>query len=379
MTADIKQVDPLADYLEARDEIDGAVATALASGWYVLGQQVRDFEAEMAGDLGVAHVVGAGNGTDALVLCLRALGIGPGDSVLTVSHTAVATVAAIELVGAEAVLVDIEAGGFNLDPEALRQTILALGGKRRLKAVVAVHLYGCPLNLEAVTGLCQEFELALIEDCAQAQGARYRGQQVGSFGDMAAFSFYPTKNLGALGDGGAVACNDDGLALAAREIAQYGWRERFISEQAGLNSRLDELQAAILRVKLQRLHANNQRRRDIASQYTAALAGLEGLQTPAVPEACEHVYHQYVLVLDEKDALAAHLKAAGIGTGVHYPQPVHVQPAYLGRVALGAGGLPNTEALRGRILSLPMYPQLSAAEVARICEAVQDWHRQTQR
>lgn len=375
MSAFIKQVDPHADYLESQVEIDQAVLKTLQSGWYILGEQVQAFETELADDLQVAHTIGCGNGTDALVLCLRALGIGPGDTVLTVSHTAVATVAAIEMVGAQALLIDIAPGRFNMDPAKLRDTILAHRDTQKLAAVIAVHLYGHPAPLEEISSTCAEFGLSLIEDCAQAQGALYHGRQVGTHGDMASFSFYPTKNLGALGDGGAVATHDDALATRVREIAQYGWRQKFISEVAGLNSRLDEVQAAILRVKLEKLHANNRRRQAVAASYTEALSGLGDLDLPVTKDNCTHVFHQYVLCLSERDALADYLKAQGIGTGLHYPQPVHTQPAYQGRVAAGSGGLENTEHISSRILSLPMYPQLDHQAVEKICQAVINWYR----
>ena len=236
MQTPIKQVDPMATYLELREEIDAAMKAVMDSGWYVLGGQVADFEREMASSLAVEHCLGVGSGTDALHLALRTAGIGPGDLVLAPSHTAVATVAAVELAGAEALLVDVEPRSFTLDVEKLAATVAAHGDAGRLKAVIAVHLYGHPADLAAVAAICDEAGLFLIEDCAQAQGAAIGDQAVGSFGDFAAFSFYPTKNLGAFGDGGALVVRDEQLARRAGELRQYGWRERFVSAEPGMNT-----------------------------------------------------------------------------------------------------------------------------------------------
>lgn len=348
---------PVAEYRAHEASILAAVKRVCDSGYYILGSEVAAFEMEFAEHVGVAHAVGTGNGTDALVLALRALGIGPGDTVATVSHTAVATVAAIELVGATPLLVDIEPGSFTIDVTKLAETLRA-DDSHRIKAVIPVHLYGHPADMSAIKDLAHRHGLQVIEDCAQAHGARIGGKSVGSFGDAAAFSFYPTKNLGAIGDGGAVLTNDAGLAQRVRELHQYGWRERYISAVPGANSRLDEMQAAILRVKLPLLSRDNARRRELAAIYTSCISSPHCL-APSVREGCEAVFHQYVVRSSRRDELAAFLKVAGVPTAVHYPKPVHLQPAYLGRLAVGVGGLDESERACREVLSLPMHAYLT--------------------
>jgi dTDP-4-amino-4,6-dideoxygalactose transaminase len=360
----IPQTDPRAGYLAQRAEIDAAIARVLEGGVYILGQGVATFEAAFAAFVEVTHGVGVGNGTDAIELALRACGIGAGDLVFTVSHTAVATVAAIERTGATAVLIDIEPGTYTIAPYELSR---ALGAPPpgRPAAVLPVHLYGQPADLSALSDIARTHGLRLIEDCAQSHGALWCGRPVGCFGDIACFSFYPTKNLGALGDGGMVVTNDPTLASAAREIREYGWRERYISARIGINSRLDAIQAAILGVKLQRLGTDNARRQAIAARYDVGLAGLP-LAVPTRRPNATHVFHQYVIRLADRDALRDRLRAAGIGTGIHYPAPVHRQPAYNGRLAAGPLGLGVTERAAPQILSLPVFPQLSDEAVARV-------------
>lgn len=363
----IPQANPGAGYRALKAEIDDAVARALSSGWYILGAELRAFEAEFAAWLGAPAVIGCGNGTDAIALALRGLGVGPGGTVVTVSHTAVATVAAVEMAGATPLLVDIDPVHYTMDPDALRRVLEdPPAGLPPVKAVVAVHLYGQPVDLDRIVPLCRQHGVALIEDCAQAHGARLHGQRVGTFGDAATFSFYPTKNLGALGDGGAVAVADADLAVKIAALRQYGWHKHYISDEVGVNSRLDELQAAILRVKLVHLDAGNARRRAIAAAYTAAIAG-GPLAAPVVRDGAEPVFHLYVTRSARRDAIQAALREAGVGTGVHYPVPVHLQPAYLGRVALGYGGCPETEAASREILSLPLYPELTDEQVETVC------------
>ena len=366
----IPQANPGAGYRALKSEIDEAVACALSSGWYILGNELRAFEAEFAAWLGVSSVIGCGNGTDAIALALRALDIGSGCSVVTVSHTAVATVAAIEMTGATPLLIDIDPARYTMDPDALRFVLenpppdLA-----PIKAVIPVHLYGQPADLDQIVPLCRKHGVALIEDCAQAHGARLHGQRVGTFGDAATFSFYPTKNLGALGDGGAVAVSDPNLAERVAALRQYGWHKHYISNEVGVNSRLDEIQAAILRVKLPHLDRQNARRAEIAAAYTAALAG-GTLLPPRQSDGVSHVFHLYVTRSAHRDRLQARLKADGVGTGIHYPVPVHLQPAYAGRVALGPRGCPETECAATEILSLPVYPELTDPEIATICAAL---------
>ena len=362
----VPQSDPKASYLAHQREIDDAIRQTLDSGWYILGKQVAAFEQEFAAYIGVARCVGVANGTDALVLALRACGISAGDAVITVSHTAVATVAAIELIGAEPLLVDIDPATFTICPQAIENTIKTYRGIARLKAIIVVHLYGHPADLEAIQDLARRYELRVIEDCAQAHGAKIGDQRVGSIGDIAAFSFYPTKNLGALGDGGAVVTKDHDLAERLRLLREYGWRERYISEIAGMNSRLDELQAALLRVKLKYLDEENARRQQIARLYDEKLAA-SSLGLPKICGAISHVYHQYVVRSCERDALKDGLRKQGIGTLIHYPVPVHQQPAYRNRANTS---LPETERAAREVLSLPMFPQLSDQQIEQVCQAV---------
>lgn len=362
MASPIPQTDPKAGYLERKTEIDEAVARVLSGGWYILGKEVSAFEAEFAAWCGNRHGIGVANGTDALVLALRGLGVGPGDVVATVSHTAVATVAAIELTGASALLLDIDADSFCMDPAALEA---AFARGLQIKAVIPVHLYGHPADIGAIVELARRNGARVVEDCSQAHGAAVGGRRVGTFGDVAAFSLYPTKNLGALGDGGVITTDDEALAGRIRELREYGWRDRYISAVAGMNSRLDELQAAILRAKLVHLDHDNGRRQAVAAHYDAALAN-SGLRLPAVRSGATHVYHQYVVRTGDREALRQKLKDAGVATNVHYPAPVHLQPAYQGRVPLGPTGMAQTEAARGEILSLPIYPQLSSTDAERV-------------
>jgi dTDP-4-amino-4,6-dideoxygalactose transaminase len=364
----IPQTDPRAGYLEERAAIDAAITRVLASGQYILGREVEAFEAEFAAWLGVGHAVGVGSGTDALELALRACGIGQGnktaDLVFTVSHTAVATVAAIERAGAVPVLVDIEPGGFTMDPAAL-EAALSNPPPGRPAAVLPVHLYGEPADLAPIMNLARRHGLRVIEDCAQSHGAAYRGAPAGSFGDIACFSFYPTKNLGALGDAGMTATDDADLAVALREIREYGWRDRYVSARAGINTRLDPLQAGVLGARLPHLAADNARRQGVAARYDEGLAGLP-LDLPRRRAECAHVFHQYVICSGKRDALREHLRAAQIGTGIHYPVPVHLQPAYQARLAEYPAGLPQTTRAAGEIFSLPMYPQLASEAADRV-------------
>jgi len=353
----IPQTDPRASYIAQQPAIDRAISGVLEGGSYILGREVGSFERAFADFVGVSHAVGCASGTDAIELALRACNIGAGDLVFTVSHTAVATVAAVERVGAMAVLVDVEPGTYTMSPHELSRA-LQKPYAGRPAAVLPVHLYGQPAELSTLCDLARANGLYLIEDCAQSHGAVYRGRPAGSFGDIGCFSFYPTKNLGALGDGGMAVTKDPALAAALREIREYGWRERYVSAYVGINSRLDSIQAAILGVKLGSLVADNARRRTIAHRYDLGLSKLP-LMLPKRRAEATHVFHQYVIGLTERDRLRNWLHAAGIGTGIHYPVPVHLQPAYRGRLAAGPSGLGVTERAARQILSLPMYPQLS--------------------
>lgn len=359
----IPQTDPRAGYFERKTEIDAAVARVLASGQYIGGRELEAFEAAFAAWLGVGHAVGTASGTDAIELALRALAIGPGNLVFTVSHTAVATVAAVERAGAVPVLVDIEPGGFTMDPASL-EAALRDPPPGRPAAILPVHLYGEPADLAPLLDLARRHGMRLIEDCAQSHGAAYRGRATGSIGDIGCFSFYPTKNLGALGDAGMTVSDNPEFARSLRELREYGWRERYVSARTGINTRLDPLQAAILGVGLPHLDEDNTRRQQIAARYDEGLSGLP-LALPRRRAECSHVFHQYVIRSAERDRLRERLRAAQIGTGIHYPVPVHLQPAYLRRLGEFPAGLPQTTLAMREILSLPIYPQLAAAAVER--------------
>jgi dTDP-4-amino-4,6-dideoxygalactose transaminase len=359
---------PLAQYRAHEDSIRAAITRVLDSGNYILGEEVESFERAFADYCASGHAVGVASGTDALVLALKALGIGPGDEVITVSHTAVATAAAILAIGAVPVLIDVDETHMTLDPAAITAAVTP-----RTKALIAVHLYGQAADLDAILDLSRQHGLPVIEDCAQAAGGRYRGRRLGSIGDVGCFSFYPTKNLGAIGDGGLVSTSDDKIAARVRRLRQYGWDDARETSEAGLNSRLDPLQAAILNAKLPHLDADNARRIAIARQYARALADVP-LGLPSMPSEQGHVYHLYVVKCEERDRLRAHLAAEGISSAVHYSVPIHRQRGYAERAIVPADGLPVTEKLAARIISLPIYPGLSAVEVDRVIASIRRFY-----
>lgn len=365
----IPVIDLHAQYTALQPELDAAVARVLASGWYILGKEVAAFEEEFAAYLGrwtrpsSINCVAVNSGTDALQLALRACDVGPGDEVITVSHTAVATVAAIRLTGATPVLVDIDPATYTMAPAAVEAALTA-----RTKAIIPVHLYGHPADMEALLALAGPRGIVLIEDCAQAHGARYKGQTVGTLGDLACFSFYPTKNLGALGDGGAVVGRNASLLDKVRSLREYGWtpQARYISQREGLNSRLDELQAALLRVKLRYLDDWNEARRRLANLYAAHLPA--AITQPSEQDGCHHVYHLYVVQVAAREHFRQQMQANGVATAIHYPAAVHQQPAYQ-QDNIIAHALPHTEAILSSIVTLPMYPQLTDQQVLTICQA----------
>lgn len=346
-----------------RTEIEAALDRILAKGYFILGEEVSAFEREFADFCGASFALGVGSGTDALHLALRACGVGAGDEVIAPSHTAVATIAAIEMTGAHPVLVEIDPGRFTLDPERVEAAISA-----RTRAIVPVHLYGCPADMDGLSQLARAKNILLVEDASQAHGATLNGKMVGTLGDIAAFSFYPTKNLGALGDGGAVVTNDPALADKVRLLRQYGWKDRYISQVKGFNSRLDEIQAGILRVKLRHLDAWNARRRETAGLYFHLLSG-SALVLPAIPRNAGHVFHQFVIRHPRRDELKKFLGRRGIQSLVHYPVPVHLQPGYAD-LGLVRGSLPRSERAADEVLSLPIFPELTGEEVRRVAEAV---------
>ncbi|MGX9963322.1 DegT/DnrJ/EryC1/StrS family aminotransferase [Roseomonas sp. F4] len=369
-TITVPQADPGAGYRANKEEIDAAVLRALNSGWYILGQEGAAFEKEFAAWQGAARAVGCANGTDALMLTLRGMGIGAGCTVVTVSHTAVATVAAIEMTGATPLLVDIDPDTFTMDADEL---VAVLNdpppGLPPIRAIIPVHLYGQACDLDPMLAACREHGVMVIEDCSQAHGATLSGRKVGTMGDAACFSLYPTKNLGALGDGGVLSTDDAALADRIGAIRQYGWKERYISDTIGVNSRLDEVQAAILRTRLPYLDATNARRAEIAAAYDAALAN--GPYAPPVRRAdAGHVYHQYVLRVPNRTALMARLRAEGVATAIHYPAPVHLQPAYRGRTPLGPAGCAETARAASEVMSLPMFPELTDTQVEHVCQVL---------
>jgi dTDP-4-amino-4,6-dideoxygalactose transaminase len=354
---------PHAQYLELREEIDAAVQRVLNSGWYILGDEVAAFEAEFAAYLGVEHAIGVGSGTEAIHLALAASGIGAGDEVVTVSHTAVATVAAVELTGATPVLVDVDPVTMTMNPAKLESALTP-----RTKAILPVHLYGQSADMDGICEVASRHGLRVIEDASQAHGATWKARRGGAIGDVGCFSLYPTKNLGGLGDGGIVTTADADLAQRMRSLREYGWEQRFISERRGWNTRLDEIQAAVLRVKLKHLDRFTKLRRDIAARYDAGLSDLD-IQLPSRSTDDRHVFHLYVVRAKQRNNLLKFLRSREIGASLHYPEPVHRQPAYLNRLP-GSSDLPVTERLVDEILSLPIYPELRSDDQQRVIEAV---------
>lgn len=362
----VKQCSPLAGYLECKEEIDAAVMRALAGGNYILGNEVAAFEEEFAAWNGSGFAVGCASGTDALELILRALHLPEKSLVLTTANTAAATAAAVTRAGCQVCFAEINGRSMNLAPEAVRTALLKADG--RVKAVIAVHLFGNPAPADELAGICAEYGVPLIEDCAQATGARIGDKKVGNFGVAGAFSFYPTKNLGAFGDGGMVTVNDSALADELRLLRQYGWRVRYESSCDGINSRLDELQAAILRVRLPRLDAANLRRIELAGRYYEKLRGCSGIVLPWKSGNAEHVYHQFVIQCSGRDQKTARLAEKGIATMVHYPVPLHRQEAYIGAPRLTS--LEVTEKVTAEIISLPIYPELPPEAVDYVAETL---------
>lgn len=359
-------LDLKAPHSELREELDEAWRRVTESGWYVLGREVEAFEEEFAAYCGTRHCIGVGNGLDALHLILRAMEIGPGDEVIVPSNTFIATWLAVSLAGATPVPVEPDERTCNIDPLRVEEAITP-----RTRAILPVHLYGQPADMDPINAAAGRRGIRVVEDAAQAHGASYRGRKAGSLGHAAGFSFYPGKNLGALGDGGAVTTDDDRLAERIRLLRNYGSKVKYRHEAPGVNSRLDELQAALLRVKLARLDEWNDRRRGIARRYLAGLCGT-GIRLPEWPDRCEPAWHLFVVRSARRDALQRSLGEAGIGTLIHYPVPPHLQPPYR-ELGLRAGSLPICERMAGEALSLPMGPHLSGSDadyvVAKISAA----------
>ena len=346
------------------EALDAAFRRVRASGRLILGEETAAFEAEFAAYCDSVHAVGVGNGLDALSLALRAAGIGPGDEVIVPAHTFVATWLAVTAVGARPVPAEVDARTYTLDPAAALAAVTALTA-----AIIPVSLYGHPCDMDAIMTLADRHNLFVLEDAAQAHGARYRGRRVGSIAHATAFSFYPTKNLGALGDGGAVVTGDAAIAARVGALRNYGSEQKYVHRTEGVNSRLDELQAAFLRTKLPRLDAENQRRHALAAAYGQALATVDAIAAPADADWAEPVHHLYVVRTQDRDALRARLLAADIETLIHYPTPCHLQPAFAD-LGLRAGAFPQSERLAAEVLSLPFWPGLSLDAPAQVAAAI---------
>jgi dTDP-4-amino-4,6-dideoxygalactose transaminase len=350
-------------HAELRPRLDAAYARVVDSNWLILGKELEAFEHEFADYCGVKHCIGVANGLDALFITLKAMGIGAGDEVIVPTNTYIATWLAVSYASATPVPVEPDIRTYNIDPEQIEVAITP-----RTKAIMPVHLYGQPADMDPINEIAKRHDLRVIEDAAQAHGARYKGRRTGSLGDAAGFSFYPGKNLGALGDGGAVTTNDDALAEQLRVLRNYGSRMKYHNEIKGFNSRLDELQAAFLREKLSVLDDWNGRRRNIAACYQQELEGC-GLTLPYVPDWADPVWHLYVIRSTCRDKLQQHLTDKGISSMIHYPIPPHLQPAYA-EMGLSAGTLPIAENIHDTVLSLPMFPQLSIDRVDQVCAAI---------
>ena len=350
---------------ELKAEIDTAIARVVDSGWYIGGPEVAAFEAEWAAYCGAGHCVGVGNGLDALHLALKAVGVGPGDEVIVASNGYIATQLAVTMAGATPVPVEADPATHNLDPARTEAAITP-----RTRAILPTHLYGQPADLDPILAIANQHGLVVIDDAAQAHGARYRGRKIGGQGtSLTCWSFYPSKNLGALGDAGAVTTDDPELADRVRRLGNYGSSIRYVNQELGVNSRLDPIHAAVLRVKLARLDEWNDRRRAIAAYYSAALTDCDGLTLPHVPDWADTAWHLFVVQSERRDRLAARLEEAGVQTLIHYPIPPHRQQAYAA-MGMADGSLPIAERLAKRVLSLPIGPHLAMADAERVADAV---------
>lgn len=349
---------PIAQFEPYAEEINATIQKVLHHGPYVLGPEVTAFEHEFAAYHSVKYCIGVGSGTDALTLTLKAFGIASGDEVITVSHTALATASAIIQTGATPVLVDVEEDFYTLDPLKIEAAITD-----KTKAIIPVHLYGQPCDMDAILTIARKYNLKVIEDCAQAHGALYKGRMVGTMGDAGCFSFYPTKNLGAIGDGGGIITNHKKVDTTVRELRQYGWNaDRVAEKHISTVSRLDELQAAILRIKLKYLDSSNQNRQYIAQYYRDNFK-FDNIQHPKVREDCAHMYHLYVVRSTEREVLQKNLAAKGLMTGIHYTHPVHMHPAYTDKIRISSDGLAITDKIIKEILTLPLYPGLDTGMI----------------
>jgi len=366
----ISQFDLSGQYAAIGGEIRAAVERVLASQQLVLGSEGSALERELAEFCGVAHGIGVASGTDALILALRACNVYAGDEVLIPTLTFVATGSAVSALGARPVFADVDRVTLNMDMADVRRRITP-----RTKAIIAVHLHGLAADMDALREIAKEHRLPLIEDNAQAIGATYKGRRTGSLGDIACISFYPTKNLGAAGDGGMIVTDSPELDARVRTLRNHGQSSRYISTEPGWNSRLDEIQAAVLRVKLRHLRDWQKARRENAAKYTKLLSGISAIGTPVVPQGYEHVFHQYTIRSNRRDALQKFLSERKIGSTIYYPVPLHLQPLYAG-LGHKAGDFPNAEHVANEILSLPMYPELTSDKIERVAATITEFARQ---
>jgi dTDP-4-amino-4,6-dideoxygalactose transaminase len=348
-------------------EIEAAIARVLASAWFILGPELEAFEREIVSSFDCGNAIGVANGTDSIALALKALGVGPGDEVVTTPLTAAFTALAVSQVGAKPVFADVEPETLTLSVESAARRITS-----RTRVIMPVHLYGNSADMEGMLELAEAHRLDVVEDACQAHGGRHGGKSLGSLGRVGTFSFYPTKNLGALGDGGMVVTRNDELAAKLRRLRNGGQSSRYRHEEIGVNSRLDEIQAAVLRVKLKYLEEKNERRRELSRLYERALEG-SGVKPVAVRQGCTSARHLFVIRAPDRDALAAHLKPQGIETLIHFPVPVHLQKAYAS-LGQGEGSCPDAERACGEILSLPLYPTLAADAVERVADAIRGFY-----
>ncbi len=374
----VPSLDLIAQYATIREEVNEAVTRVLESQRFILGPEVTRFEDEIAGYLGCAHAIGVSSGTDALLAALMALQIGPGDEVITTPFTFFATAGAVHRLGARPVFVDVEPRTLNLDPESVARAVTD-----RTRAIIPVHIFGKSADMAAILGIAASHDLSVIEDAAQSIGADLRGAQTGTLGALGCFSFFPSKNLGGIGDGGLVTCNDDGLADDVRRLRAHGSRPKYFHHVVGGNFRLDAINAAVLRVKLRHLDGWIEGRRAAARRYAELMdaAGLRGADGPvlALPpgdEGGRHVFHQYVIRAHRRDELQAHLGACGVGTAVYYPRPLHLQPCFA-ELRYAAGDLPHSEAASLEVLALPMYPELTRELQAHVVDTIADFYEKT--
>jgi dTDP-4-amino-4,6-dideoxygalactose transaminase len=357
----IPMVDLKSQYAFIKDEIDTAILQALAETRFILGPNVQAFDQEAGDYLGAKHAISCASGTDALHLALLAAGIKPGDEIITSAFTFIATGEAIRYIGAEPVFVDIQAHSLNIDPARIRAAITD-----KTRAILPVHLFGLPADMKEIQALADEFGLLVIEDCAQSFGSRYQGKTTGTMGCVGAYSFFPSKNLGCYGDGGMITTNDDEIAAQIRLLRNHGSSQQYHHDVIGYNSRLDELQAVVLRIKLKYIDEYNQKRLAVASSYNQRLANSR-FQTPAILDDRDHVFHQYTVLCDDRDAVREHVLSQEVACAVYYPIPLHRQKVFADTTTVE---LPITESTASRCLSLPIYPEMTETQIETVCEAI---------